>query len=77
MISSRHVVVKLRRGFDKGLALFDILLQLGQARFQKSLFLHGQLSNWVDLFNTVRLGGHHVSTVTVNQSFLHLHRVRH
>ena len=56
-ISKTCKVAKLRRGFNKGLALLDILLQLGQARFQQLLFLRGQFSNGVNLFNTVQLGG--------------------
>ena len=56
MISPRRVAAKLRRGFYKGLGLFDILLQLRQAHLQQPLFLRSQLSNGVDLFNTVRLG---------------------
>ena len=57
------VIVESRRGLDKGLALLDILLQFRQARFQQLLLLCSQLSNGMDLFNTVRLEGCHVSVV--------------
>jgi hypothetical protein len=45
--------VKSRGGFYKGLALLDVLLQFGQARFQQLLLFRGHLPKRMYLFNPV------------------------
>ena len=43
-----------RSSSNKGLALLDVLLELGQARVNQRLLIRRDLANGVDLFNTVR-----------------------
>ena len=40
---------------NEGLALLDVLLELGQAGLEELLFLSRELAKRVDLLNTIRL----------------------